>query len=83
MNPSVSDQIDNHVCPHCARIHEVVPSCLTCDRSVEARRFWHDCGVDQGRRQQEVKNVAQIESLMARLLDLEGAAIRKAQGWGK
>lgn len=77
-NPTIS-----HVCPHCARLHEVVPTCHSCDQHIQARRNWHEMGVDQGRREQHFEDIAKIESLRSRILELEGALIRANHGWNK
>jgi len=61
---------NDHVCRDCGRLHEVVPTCHSCDRQLELRRFWFDLGHEQGAIEQSRLHETLVEELRRRNADL-------------
>ncbi len=77
----LTTELGAHVCRECGHLHEVVPSCVTCDRSIELRRFWFDVGHDQGERDTALRFSRERESYLSRISELEahvGQRVAKA-----
>lgn len=72
--PSSDTRNRAHVCLDCGRLHDVVPTCVTCDESVQLRRYWYEMGLEQGRREQFLEDTQEKERLLQRISELEGNA---------
>jgi hypothetical protein len=61
-----------HVCRECGQLHELVPSCVTCDQSLELRRYWYELGHDQGTRDAGVAFARERDQYVQKIATLSG-----------
>lgn len=68
----------SHVCSDCGRLHEIAPTCLTCDQLAQLRYWWLTMGRDQGLKEAELKHREQLETLHAEIAFLRGTYSQRA-----